>query len=247
MIETREYPVPLTDEELKSAAEFVGLIHKRIQDRESAFAEVRQEYKAAIKELRSGLAMQLEKLSTRREVREVELEIVFNSPEKGMKQIYLASTGALIDTVEMTEDDEQDLFASTEEKEPEEEHPKEEVCDICHTNPVHQIRENGTKVCFGCMLELNIPGEDDPEDKDPDLDRRRMGKPADPARKLGDCLSENGQQNEVCSKCHECHYVLHINNGKPVCGICRAELNIKKISEIDKLMTYWKGALSQCA
>ena len=36
MIETREYPVPLTDEELKTAADFVGLIHKSIQDREAA-------------------------------------------------------------------------------------------------------------------------------------------------------------------------------------------------------------------
>ncbi len=120
MTETREYPVPLTEEELKTAAEFVGLIHKSIQEKDAAFGEIRQEYKASIKELRSGLAAQLEKLSTRREVREVELEIVFNSPEKGMKQIFLNSTGALIDTVEMTADDEQDLFADAESRSEEE-------------------------------------------------------------------------------------------------------------------------------
>ena len=110
MIETREYPVPLTDEELKTAADYVGLIHKRIQEKDAAFEEIRQEYKHSIKELRSGLAAQLEKLSTRREVREVELEILYNSPEKGMTQIFLNATGALIDTVDMTSDDEQDLF-----------------------------------------------------------------------------------------------------------------------------------------
>ena len=100
MIETREYPVPLTEEELKTAADYVGMIHKSIQEKDAAFEEIRQEYKHSIKELRSGLAAQLEKLSTRREVREVELEILYNSPEKGMKQIFLNSTGTLIDTVD---------------------------------------------------------------------------------------------------------------------------------------------------
>lgn len=156
MIETREYPVPLTDEELKTAADFVGLIHKSIQDRENAFAEVRQEYKAAIKELRSGLAMQLEKLSTRREVREVELEIVFNSPEKGMKQIYLNSTGQLIDTLEMTEDDEQDLFAGTEETEPEPE--PEQICDKCGAvapgNRVLKL-DRDRNLCLLCIAQAN--------------------------------------------------------------------------------------------
>ena len=154
MIETREYPVPLTDEELKTTADFVGLIHKSIQDRENAFAEVRQEYKAAIKELRSGLAMQLEKLSTRREIREVELEIVFNSPEKGMKQIYLNSTGQLIDTLEMTEDDEQDLFAGTEEKEPE----PEQICDKCGAvasgNRVLKL-DRDRNLCLICTARAN--------------------------------------------------------------------------------------------
>ena len=152
MIETREYPVPLTDEELKTTADYVGLIHKSIQDRENAFAEVRQEYKAAIKELRSGLAMQLEKLSSRREVREVELEIVFNSPEKGMKQIYLNSTGQLIDTLEMTDEDEQDLFAGTEEAEP------EQICDKCGAvapgNRVLKL-DRDRKLCLICTARAN--------------------------------------------------------------------------------------------
>ena len=176
MIETREYPVPLTEEELKTAAEFVGLIHKRIQEKDAAFEEIRQEYKHSIKELRSGLAAQLEKLSTRREVREVELEILYNSPEKGMKQIFLNSTGALIDTVEMTADDEQDLFAdaesreesdgsdgSDESEEEDRENPAPEgvgetggaVCSVCGITSEHLYHINyGKVICYICMLKL---------------------------------------------------------------------------------------------
>lgn len=132
MIETREYPVPLTEEELRLAGEIVGELHAAIQKREEVFAAAREEYRHNIKELRSGLAVQLEKLSTRREVREVELEIKFNSPEKGMKQIFLNSTGTLIDTVEMTADDEQDLFADAESRSEEEsaESGEEEESDL---------------------------------------------------------------------------------------------------------------------
>lgn len=152
MIETREYPVPLTDEELKTAADFVGLIHKSIQDREAAFEEIRQEYKHSIKELRSGLAVQLEKLSTRREVREVELEILYNSPEKGMKQIFLNSTGTLIDTVEMTADDEQDLFADAESREESDgSDGSDESEEEDRENPAPEgVGETGGAVCHKC-------------------------------------------------------------------------------------------------
>ena len=207
MIETREYPVPLTDEELKTTADFVGLIHKSIQDRENAFAEVRQEYKAAIKELRSGLAMQLEKLSTRREIREVELEIVFNSPEKGMKQIYLNSTGQLIDTLEMTEDDEQNLFADAEK--------------------TNQDTPEGGKILS------------DSEMKDEDFLRRRKGIPADPGVSLASVWL-NEPDGEECSVCHEAHYVLHINQEKTICAVCREKMNNKKLPEIKALMKHWK-------
>ena len=112
MIETREYPVPLTEAEIRTAGEIAGEILSAIQKREELFAAAKDEYKRNIKELRSALAAQLEKIRTKREVREVELEIFFNSPEKGMKEIYIS--GNLIDTVQMTEDDEQNLFADAE-------------------------------------------------------------------------------------------------------------------------------------
>ena len=181
MIETREYPVPLTKEELKTAADYVGLIHKSIQEKEAAFEEVRQEYKASIKELRSGLAAQLEKLSTRREVREVELEILYNSPEKGMKQIFLNSTGTLIDTVEMTADDEQDLFADAESRSEEEstESGEEEesdgaelsdddkrrrgvpfqsgICHKCKNYETFVFHLYGEPICLPCLEKRNKP------------------------------------------------------------------------------------------
>ena len=216
MIETREYPVPLTDEELKTAADFVGLIHKSIQDREAAFEEIRQEYKSAIKELRSGLAAQLEKLSTRREVREVELEIIFNSPEKGMKQIYLNKTGTLIDTVEMSVDDEEDLFAAAESRSGVEESESEP------SDP------------------SDSSDKSDQEMRADDEERRRKGEPADPGRGLAD-IWLNEPEGEVCSVCHEAHYVLHINSEKPVCDVCREQLNNKKMPEVAILEKHWKG------
>jgi hypothetical protein len=213
MIETREYPVPLTEEELKMVAADVGRVHREIQREEAAFEELRQEYKASIKGLRSGLVVLLEKLSSRREVREVELEILYNSPEKGMKQIFLNSTGALIDTVEMTADDEQDLFADAESRSEEE------------------STESGEEE------ESNLS---DSEMRDADLLRRRKGEPAAPGRSLASCWLDE-PEGEVCAVCHEAHYVLHINNEKPVCHICREHLNNKKIPEIDVLEKHWKG------
>ena len=212
MIETREYPVPLTDEELKTAADYVGLIHKSIQEKEAAFEEIRQEYKASIKELRSGLAAQLEKLSTRREVREVELEIIFNSPEKGMKQIYLNKTGTLIDTVEMTADDEEDLFAAAESRSDEE--PESDKSDSSDKSDTRMRAD--------------------------DEERRRKGEPADPGRGLAD-IWLNEEEGEVCAVCHECHYVLHINNEKPVCDVCREKMINKKLPEVAMLEKHWKG------
>ena len=216
MIETREYPVPLTEEELKTAADYVGLIHKSIQEKEAAFEEIRQEYKHSIKELRSGLAAQLEKLSTRREVREVELEILYNSPEKGMKQIFLNATGALIDTVEMTADDEQDLFADAESRSEEE-----------STESGEEEESDGAELS-------------DSEMRDADLLRRRKGEPAAPGRSLASCWLDE-PEGEVCAVCHEAHYVLHINNEKPVCHICREQLNNKKMPEVAVLEKHWKG------
>ena len=213
MIETREYPVPLTEEELKTAADYVGMIHKSIQEKDAAFEEIRQEYKHSIKELRSGLAAQLEKLSTRREVREVELEILYNSPEKGMKQIFLNSTGTLIDTVEMTADDEQDLFADAESRNEEE------------------STESGEEE------ESNLS---DSEMRDADLLRRRKGEPAAPGRSLASCWLDE-PEGEVCAVCHEAHYVLHINNEKPVCDICRERMIDKKMPEVAILEKHWKG------
>ena len=150
MIETREYPVPLTEAEIRTAGEIAGEILSAIQKREEIFAAAKDEYKRNIKELRSALAAQLEKIRTKREVREVELEIFFNSPEKGMKEIYLS--GNLIDTVQMTEDDEQDLFAGTEETEP------EQICDKCGAvasgNRVLKL-DRDRNLCLICTARAN--------------------------------------------------------------------------------------------
>ena len=152
MIETREYPVPLTEAEIRTAGEIAGEILSTIQKREEIFAAAKDEYKRNIKELRSALAAQLEKIRTKREVREVELEIFFNSPEKGMKEIYLS--GNLIDTVQMTEDDEQDLFAGTEETEPE----PEQICDKCGAvasgNRVLKL-DRDRNLCLICTARAN--------------------------------------------------------------------------------------------
>ena len=205
MIETREYPVPLTEAEIRTAGEIAGEILSAIQKREEIFAAAKDEYKLNIKELRSALAAQLEKIRTKREVREVELEIFFNSPEKGMKEIYLS--GNLIDTVQMTEDDEQNLFADAEK--------------------TNQDTPEGGKILS------------DSEMKDEDFLRRRKGIPADPGVSLASVWL-NEPDGEECSVCHEAHYVLHINQEKTICAVCREKMNNKKLPEIEALMKHWK-------
>lgn len=205
MIETREYPVPLTEAEIRTAGEIAGEILSAIQKREEIFAAAKDEYKRNIKELRSALAAQLEKIRTKREVREVELEIFFNSPEKGMKEIYLS--GNLIDTVQMTEDDEQNLFADAEK--------------------TNQDTPEGGKILS------------DSEMKDEDFLRRRKGIPADPGVSLASVWL-NEPDGEECSVCHEAHYVLHINQEKTICAVCREKMNNKKLPEIEALMKHWK-------
>ena len=205
MIEIREYPVPLTEAEIRTAGEIAGEILSAIQKREEIFAAAKDEYKRNIKELRSALAAQLEKIRTKREVREVELEIFFNSPEKGMKEIYLS--GNLIDTVQMTEDDEQNLFADAEK--------------------TNQDTPEGGKILS------------DSEMKDEDFLRRRKGIPADPGVSLASVWLDE-PDGEECSVCHEAHYVLHINQEKTICAVCREKMNNKKLPEIEALMKHWK-------
>ena len=45
----------------------------------------------------------------------------------------------------------------------------------------------------------------------------------------------------MCAVCHEAHYVLHINNEKPVCDICRERMIDKKMPEVAILEKHWKG------
>lgn len=115
MIETREYPVPLTDAELLTAADIVGIISAKIREREDAFAAARKEYQENIKKLKLCMAEQMEKLTTKREVREATLRIEFNKPEEGKKQIFDFTTGELYETADMTDDDWNNLFITAQE------------------------------------------------------------------------------------------------------------------------------------
>lgn len=196
MTETREYPVPLTREELLTAAEIAAMLSREIEDKKAVFMAQRSEFRDCIKNLTDELKFQLNKLNLKREVREVTLEIEFNTPEEGKKTIREAETYRLLDVVDMTDDDRENLFAQP-------------------------------------AVVLPVA--------DADLLRRRAGTPLWQGNTLNAAIEDGESSAEVCSICNECHSVLHINNDKPVCGICRDKKNKKNFDAIMRLKNYWSS------
>ena len=184
MVETREYPVPLTDAELLTAADIVGMISAKIREREEAFAATKKEYQENIKGLKRCMAEQMEKLTTKREVREATLRIEFNSPEEGKKQIFDFTTGELYETCDMTDDDWENIFITAQEppavvlkaaerqpvpdqselSDQSEELEESELsgesektldkCSVCGSRANIYHVNYGKKICRKCMLEM---------------------------------------------------------------------------------------------
>ena len=78
------------------------------------------------------------------------------------------------------------------------------------------------------------------KEQDPEKHRMRSGIPAFTGKTLSDALGEDGDPRETCSVCGACHSVLHINNDKPICELCRSTRNEKNIALLDELEKYFQ-------
>lgn len=210
MIEKMFFPVPLTDRELLTTANYSGMLSKTIAEKEAEFAEIKAKHRESLRELKEALVLQMDLLANKKETREVDVEILFNTPEKGKKTFRDPVTEEVWDIADMTEDDNEDLFVNAE------------------LNPTGEVAEE--------ILS-------DEEIREADTLRCRKGEPANPIKSLADVWL-HGPDGEVCADCNECHYVLHVDNEVPICGICRDKRNNKKMPKIDTLKKYWEGKVS---
>ncbi|MBQ7396081.1 MAG: hypothetical protein IJW08_06050 [Lentisphaeria bacterium] len=111
MQEERNYMVPLSRDELLTAAEIAAMLTNAIEEKKAVFIAQRNEFRESIKSLNEELRNQLDKLSSKRELRLVTLDIEYNTPEEGKKTIMDAKTGVVYDIVAMTDEDKENLFA----------------------------------------------------------------------------------------------------------------------------------------
>ncbi|MBR2510417.1 MAG: hypothetical protein IKB71_11835 [Lentisphaeria bacterium] len=109
MFEEMEYAVPLTEKELLLAAEIAGMISKQITEKELELDKIKRNFRDSIADLRNALRLQLQKMETKTETRFVKLEIKYNQPAEGKKQIF-SESGELYEACDMTDDDWDDLF-----------------------------------------------------------------------------------------------------------------------------------------
>lgn len=114
MIEKMDFPVPLTDRELLAAADLSSMISKAIEEKEAVFSDIKHRYKEELGELKEALSFQMKKLIDKTEVRNVEVEILFNTPEEGKKTFRDPKTQDVLQVADMTEDDKENLFVNAE-------------------------------------------------------------------------------------------------------------------------------------
>ena len=201
MIETKEYLVPLTDAELLTAADIVGMISAKIREKEDAFAAARKEYQENIKNLKRCMAEQMKKLTTKREVREATLRIEFNRPEEGKKQIFDFTTGELYETADMTDDDWQNIFVASEIKN--------------QSEPSDQSKESEPS--------------DQSKESEPS-DQSKESEPSDQLEELeeSELSGESEKTLDKCSVCGSCANIYHVNYGKTICRKCMFEMPQEK-------------------
>lgn len=125
MIEKMFFPVPLTDKELLTAAHYSGMISKTIAEKEAEFAEIKAKHRESLRELKEALALQMDLLANKKEPREVEVEILFNTPAEGKKTFRDPVTQEVWEIADMTEDDNEDLFVNAEISDTEEDEKEE--------------------------------------------------------------------------------------------------------------------------
>lgn len=211
MIEKMFFPVPLTDRELLTAANYSGMLSKTIAEKEAEFAEIKAKHRESLRELKEALALQMDLLGNRKETREVDVEILFNTPAEGKKTFRDPVTHEVWEVADMTEDDHEDLFVNTELNPTEEDEKEDAPVSTLPEDDAATKRRKGIPSFTGNTMAAALSEE------------------------------ESGKPTEVCSVCKECHYVLHIMGDKPICGICRDKKNLNNLKYIDEIRAYWEN------
>lgn len=217
MIEKMTFPVPLTDQELITAANYSAMLTQKLREKEEEFATIRANFKNSIQDLKQALSLQMDLLINKREERDVEVEILFNTPEEGKKTFRDPVTQEVWEIADMTEDDKEDLFVNAEVSSRQEEDEEEEPVPYPSNEDADtRQRRAGIPKFTGNTMAAALE-------------------------------EEEGTPSEVCSVCKECHSVLHISADKPICGICREEKNKENLLKIDELAKFWQSKKVQPA
>ena len=114
MIYQTIYEVPLTDAELLKLSDEIAALCRTISDKKESVKTECALLRKEIKELQGKLDEKLDTLRCRREPRNVKLRVTYDRPEPGRKEIRNADTGELYDTVDMTDDEKNDLLVRSE-------------------------------------------------------------------------------------------------------------------------------------
>ena len=158
ILENVEYSVPLDDAELLDMARELSETMAVIEDEKEEIKTFCAEHRERIRNLSADAAKLAVCLRTKKESRIINLRVQYDDPAPGTKSMYDADTGRLLEVLDMTDEDREDLFANAEqEKGTEETEGTEEesaVCEYCgrtlHKEKLYHI-DREKIICYPCM------------------------------------------------------------------------------------------------
>lgn len=107
---TRMLNCPFTTEELKDIGIKLALANQRLERLEDDKKQSQSQFKSDIDAATAEIKSLAQKLARGAEDRNVECDILFNTPEEGKKTIQRADNGEKVQILDMTENEMQDLF-----------------------------------------------------------------------------------------------------------------------------------------
>lgn len=101
-----------TTEELKEIGVKLALENQRKERLQDSLKQASAQFKSEITESESTIRSLAQKLARGSEDREIECDILFNTPEEGKKTVKHGDTGEVVQVLDMTESELNDLFVN---------------------------------------------------------------------------------------------------------------------------------------
>lgn len=149
---TRILNCKFTTEELKEIGIKLALENQRKERLEDEKKQSQSQYKSEIDAADAKIKSLAQKLARGSEDREIDCDVLYNTPEEGKKTIKREDTGETIQVMDMTEAEQQDLFINNlgAQKENHEFVFRDKTrCKLCSFEEFKKIREKGKFVKIG--------------------------------------------------------------------------------------------------